>query len=368
MRPRVIHTIETAEPGGAEKILVQVAHGLRDEFEPTGVVLQQGWTSGELEKLDIPVVHFPLVRSFDISWVRRMVRYIREHDISLIHAHEFTSNSYSVIAARITNTPIICTVHGKNYYPDRYYRRFAYRRVAGLADEFIAVSNDLKEFVCGHINIPPARISVVHNGIDTRVFDNRLHDHKAARGKLDIPSSAYVIIVVAALFEMKGHKDLITALAGMAREKPDLFVLFVGDGDYRQELQKLAAESGLREVIRFLGFRSDIPEMLSVSDLFVLPSYSEGLPVSVLEAMAAGVPVIATDVGGLREVVRDGENAYLVPPAVPSVLAGKITFCMSNRTVTKCIADQARKDVVESFDIKTMLSSYRNLYWRLLKR
>jgi glycosyltransferase involved in cell wall biosynthesis len=116
-----------------------------------------------------------------------------------------------------------------------------------------------------------------------------------------------------------------------------------------------------------MGFRSDIPELLAVSDLFVLPSYSEGLPVSVLEAMAAGVPVIVTDVGGVREVAEDSANALIVPPASPSALTEKITFCMNNPAAMENIVGRARKDVVNAFDIKTMLASYRTLYSKLLE-
>ncbi len=331
-----------------------------------GVMLQQGWTSAELERLDIPVAHLPLARSFDISWVRRMAAYIRKNDIKLIHAHEFSSNCYSLLAARLTGTPIICTAHGKNYYPDRYYRRFAYRRVASYADEFVAVSHDLKDFIIREVGIAPSRIRVVHNGIDTGVFNRQCHDRSATRKMLGIEPAAYVIIVVAALFEMKGHKELINALASLESGKENLCVLFVGDGNYRQELQRQAADCALEGVIRFLGFRSDIPSLLTASDLFVLPSYSEGLPVSVLEAMAAGVPVIVTDVGGLKEVVRDGENALLVPPRSSSELTDKIAYCMGKGLALESMTARAREDVVRSFGLDAMLTSYRNLYSRLL--
>lgn len=366
MNPKVIHTIETGEPGGAENILVQIANGLRDEYEPAGVVLEKGWTSTELERLKIPVVHLPLARSFDLSWALRLRDYIRKNNIRLIHAHEFTSNAYSLVAARLAGIPVICTVHGKNYYPERYYRRVAYRQAARFADAFIAVSGDLRDFLVSRVGIPRSRITVIHNGIDTAIFNRDNFDRRRLREALQIPDDAYVVIVVAALFEMKGHRDLIAALGMLKDAARKLCVLFVGDGPYKSRLQELAAAIDNGVSIRFLGFRNDIAELLAVSDLSVLPSYSEGLPVSVLEAMSSGMPVIATDVGGLREVIRDGENALLVPPAQPTVLAEKIGLCMRDRPLVERLARRARADVIDAFAIESMLDSYRKLYRKLI--
>jgi glycosyltransferase involved in cell wall biosynthesis len=364
MLPRVIHTIETAEPGGAEKILVQVADGLREEYDPVAVVLQEGWASSEFAKLNIPVTHMPLDRSFDLSWVRRMISFIRENNIKLIHSHEFTTNAYALVAARLAGIPVICTIHGKNYYPDRLYRRIASRMTARYASEFVAVSEDLKNYLVANIGIPGEQITVVHNGIDTCDIDRSRFDRHEIRQQLQIAQDAYVVIVVAALFEMKGHKDLITALLEPVIDSEKLCVLFVGDGDYRAALERQVSECNLVDKVRFLGFRSDIPALLAVSDLFILPSYSEGLPVSVLEAMSAELPVIATDVGGLKEIIRDGDNAYLVPAANPQHLANKIGYCMDNRAVAAQVASQGRRDVTRRFSMDAMLGAYRGLYQR----
>jgi glycosyltransferase involved in cell wall biosynthesis len=364
--PRVIHTIETAEPGGAENILVQIASALEREFEPVGVVLENGWTSNALGELGIPVVHMPLERSFDISWAMKLSRYIRANNISLIHSHEFTTNAYATVAAHLAGIPIVCTVHGKNYYPDRLYRRVACRLVSRFADAFVTVSNDLKAYLSSEIWIPGNRIQVIHNGIDTDTYSRDRYDQAAIRKKLSIHESATVLIVVAALFEGKGHRDLVDAVCMLKDSYDDLCVLFVGEGPCEAKLKQQIAQSGLEKEIRLLGFRRDIAELLSVSDLFVLPSYSEGLPVSILEAMSCGVPVIATNVGGVSEIINDGGNALLVPPEQPELLAAKIRLIMQDREFAERLAGRARDDVVAGFSFNKMLDHYRMLYSKLI--
>jgi len=366
MRPKVLHTIETAEPGGAETILVQIAECLSNRYEPMGLVLSEGWTSNELRKRNITVFHEPLHRSFDLGWVKRLLKIIKDNDIKLIHSHEFTTNAYLTVAARITNIPIICTVHGKNYYPERYYRRLAYRLVAKHADKFVAVSYDLKNYLAYDIGIPEDRIRVVHNGIDVNLFSNDKTGKSDIKSDLAISDSDYVIIVVAALFEMKGHKDLLESIGNLGEDAKDVKVLFVGDGWYKPELIRKTKELGIEDKVEFLGFRNNIAELLSISKLFILPSYSEGLPVSVLEAMSSELPVIATDVGGMREVIKDGENGYLIPPGNPQVLADRVRYCIHNELLAKELSKKGRPFVVDKFSLDTMLGNYESMYENLL--
>lgn len=362
----VIHAIETSEPGGAESILVQIADGMRELYVPSGLIMQDGWTSKALDMKGIPVYYNQLNRSFDIGWVTRAIRIMREHDIKLIHSHEFTANSYLTLAARIAGIPIICTVHGKNYYPHKFYRREAYRQVARYANKFVAVSEDLKLFLVESLGIQSELIDVVHNGINTNDFDASRHDRNEIRQAMEITHDQFVIIVVAALFEMKGHKDLVESIRRTPHLQHALKVIFVGDGPYREELKRQVIEAGIEHIICFAGFRDDIPQLLSASDLFVLPSYSEGLPVSVLEAMSCGLPVVATDVGGMREIIKDGNNGILVPSQNPSLLSKAIELCRENKSLSEAIGIAGRNYVIEKFSMKCMLDRYHDMYSELL--
>lgn len=366
MRPKVIHAIETAEPGGAEAILVQLADSLRDTYEPMGLVMQEGWTSAELTRRGIQVECIPLEKSFDLFWVLKAVRFIKNNNVRLIHSHEFSCNVYLTMAAKIARVPIICTAHGKNYYPEKYYRRFAYRRVATMADSFIAVSNDLKEFIVDSVGVQPKHIRVVHNGINIDQFERKQYDDKIIRAELSLEPDDFVIVVVAALFEMKGHKDLMQALFLLGTQAKRIKLLFVGDGYYRSTLVALSKQLELDDKIIFLGFRSDVAQILAASDLFILPSYSEGLPVSVLEAMSARVLVITTNVGGLGELIEDGVNGYLVVPNAPEQLANRIRHCMMHADSVDSIRETAYKMVCDRFNGDIMLEQYRAIYQRLL--
>ncbi len=367
-RPKVIHAIETGEPGGAEAILVQLAISLSDGYEPIGLVMEEGWTSRELTSRGILVECIPLEKSFDLSWVAKAVRFIKENNVELIHSHEFSCNVYLTLAAKIARVPVICTAHGKNYYPERYYRRFAYRRVAAMADSFVAVSQDLKDFIVDAIGIKPKRINVVLNGVNIDQFEQKQYDSEKIRAELSLAENNFVIVVVAALFEMKGHKDLMQALSLLGEQGKSVKLLFVGDGYYRSNLMALSKQLGLDDKINFLGFRSDVAQILAASDLFILPSYSEGLPVSVLEAMAAKVPVIATRVGGLGELINDGVNGYLVEPKAAEQLADKIKYCIDSPASAEAISKAAYTLVNKQFSGEAMLEQYLAIYRKLLGR
>lgn len=363
---KVLHLIETDEPGGAETVLVEIADRCRDEYDSIGLVLKEGWTSEQLRARGIPVIHHPLRHPFDVGWVARMVRLIRRYNVGVIHSHEFTTNVYATAAARVAGVPIICVTHGKNYYPDRLYRRIACRLVARLADRFIAVSDDLAGFISARIGIPASGIMTLPNGIDTDRFTPSPRE-PGLRAVLGLEADDYVLIVVAALFEMKGHRDLLQAVGLLRDEMPDLRVLLVGDGSYRTSLEALVGELHIDDRVGFLGHRNDIPDLLRLSDLFVLPSYSEGMPISILEAMASGVPVVATNVGGVGEVITSGITGHLVAPGDPAALAGKIVECHRHPEAMAAMAENARASVVERFSMKTMMARYKALYRELLE-
>ena len=188
--------------------------------------------------------------------------------------------------------------------------RTAYRVGGRMADGFIAVSDDVAGRRCASLPAASRRLFTIPNGVDVERF-GRQGEREAARAGLGVAPQARVMIVVAKLFAQKGHTVLLEALASTPL-RPDDAVLFVGDGPERGRLEQLAEQRGLAAV-RFLGNRPDVPQLLAASDLFVLPSLWEGLPMALLEGMASGLPVIATDVAGSRQVVVPGQSGMLVP-------------------------------------------------------
>lgn len=360
--------IETVEPGGAETVLVELAAGLREDFDGIGCVLKPGWTSQALIARGIDVEYLPLKRSFDIGWTMRLRKLITARGIHLIHAHEFTMNCYATAAAKMANIPIICTVHGKNYYPDRYYRRAAYRWVARNADAFVAVSDDLRRFLTGTIGVMPDRIRVIHNGVQVRMPVKVPTDQAQSRQALGLSGDVVVCTTVAALFEVKGYPDLIAAAKRVIANRPDVVFLVVGEGQLERELKQMVDRLQLRDRVRFLGFRNDVPELLLASDIFILPSYSEGMPLAVLEAMSSGLPVIGTMVGGMPQVVDDGNTGILVEAGKVDDLASTILALARDPERRTRLGQMGRQRVEALFSHRTMFANYKKLYHEVLWR
>jgi len=362
---RVLHMMEGPDPGGAETVLVELATHLGEGFESEGLVLVPGWIHSTLQEREILTHMLPLERSFDLSWAVRLARLIRARNIDLIQSHEFTTNCYATLAARLARVPIVCTVHGKVYYPGRYYRRAAYRWVARNADALVAVSEDLAGFLNRSLGIPERRLKVILNGVDMSRFGSAPAGRDAARAALGLPADGFVALTVAALFEVKAHADLIDAAAIVLRAHPGAVFLFAGEGPLEADLKARAERLGVAKSVRFLGFRRDVPELLAASDVFVLPSLSEGLPVSVIEASAAGLPVVATDVGGTHEVVEDDGTGLLVPPRQPERLAAAIGRLAADPAAARRLGEAGRERAHARFGLPRMVADYRSLYARL---
>lgn len=362
---RVLHMMEGPDPGGAETVLVELATHLGDGFESEGLVLVPGWIHSTLSERAIPTHTLPLERSFDLSWPVRLAKLIRARGIDLIQSHEFTTNCYATLAARLARVPIVCTVHGKSYYPARYYRRTAYRWVARNAAAFVAVSEDLARFLNQRLGIPERRLRVILNGVDLTRFGSVPDGRAAARAALAIPADGFVALTVAALFEVKAHADLIDAAAIVLRAHPGTLFLFAGEGPLEGALKARAERLGVAKRVRFLGFRRDVPELLAASDVFVLPSHSEGLPVSVIEASAAGLPVVATAVGGTGEVVEHDRTGLLVPARDPERLAAAIGRLAADPVAGRRLGAAGRERARGRFGLERMLADYRRLYAQL---
>jgi len=203
------------------------------------------------------------------------------------------------------------------------------RSLARFTDRFIAVSKAVKEHICREQGIMPDKVSVIYPGIDPEHFLNAKH-REAVRQELGIPFDVPVVGTVARLAPEKGLADLIDATARIRQVVPGTRLMLVGDGPSRPELEQRVRGMGLCDVIHFTGIRRDIPDVLQAMDVFALPSLREGLPKAILEAMAASLPVVATTVGGIPEVVEHDATGFLVPPRDVNALAWNICRLLKN--------------------------------------
>jgi glycosyltransferase involved in cell wall biosynthesis len=230
----------------------------------------------------------------------------------------------------------------------------------------IAVSDDLRHFLIDRIGIKNEQITTVPNGINMNLYCPNNVLREKIRKELNIGEEKIVIGSIGNLYPVKGHTYLIQTAALVIRKLPDTIFIIVGRGKLLETLQQEVRELGIQNNIHFLGFREDIPALLQAIDVFVLPSLSEGLPLSVLEAMASKKPIIATKVGGLPEVVIDGQSGLLVLPKDPVELAEKILLLCRNMNTAKNLAKAAYKRVSEDFSLAKTLNRYEKLYEQLL--
>ncbi len=359
----VLHLCESSETGGAESVLISIVENLdQARYCSTVCLLSEGWLSAQLRRRGIDTVVIPQPRSFDVFWLVKLRRLLRSKRIDVMHSHEFATNFYASLAGVATGIPVIATVHGKNYYADRWRRRAAYRFVARHA-RMVAVSDDLKRYVAQCVSIPAGRIAVIHNGIDLDRNVAGSLDHDVRRELAILPKQP-VIGTVGNLFEVKGQKFLLRACSLLVRNHPDLVLLVAGEGGQLEDLMQEAEQLGISGNVRFLGFRDDVPSLLRAMDVFVLPSLSEGLPLSILEALALEKPVVATNVGGIPEIVDDGVSGYLVPPADSRQLADRISEALADSETATALAKAGRKKVQRAFGVRQMVQSYEALYER----
>jgi len=369
MKPTtILHLIETWDPGGAEKMLISLVTSLdTTHYRSVICLLKDGWLNRQLRHRGFDTVILPQRKGLDPGWIYQCMRLIRQKKVDLLHAHEFAMNFYGCIAARIMGIPIITTVHGKGYYADKWRRRFAYRFVSRNSLRMVAVSEDVRHFLITEVGASPDHLATIYNGIDPKPFTPS-EEVAGIRKELGIEGTALVIGTIGSLYPVKGHGYLLNAAARVASVLPGAIFLIAGRGELLNPLQEEAGKLGIIKNVRFLGFREDIQAILQAMDLFVLPSLSEGLSLSLLEAMAAGKPVVATNVGGNPEVVLHGITGYLVPPKDPESLALRVVELLKDRSLAQQFGANGQRRVYERFRIEQMVKSYQELYKEALMK
>ncbi|MDQ2674359.1 MAG: glycosyltransferase family 4 protein, partial [Chloroflexota bacterium] len=243
--------------------------------------------------------------------------------------------------------------------PKRQAYRTLYRRGSRIA-HFVAVSDDVADAVRATVRPPSGHLHTIPNGVDVHRYGRA--DRSAMRRELGIPDDAAVVMCVAKMLEQKGHRVLVEALAAPEVADLPLRVLLVGDGPLRKEIEDRARRAEVWDRIRFLGNRPDVPRLLAAADIFVLPSLWEGLPIALLEAMAAGLPSVATAVSGTRQVLTDEENGLLVPPDDAGAIAAAVARLVRHRELRDALGAAARQHVLAEFSVDRQAARHVELY------
>ena len=284
----------------------------------------------------------------------------------MIHCHNAAPLVYGALAGRLTGAAVIYTAHGMKTSGAR--QPVALDRM-GWVDAFVTVSDDARRIVLESAGGNPARVRTIVNGVDTKLYRRADPALRASvRQGLGIPDDAFVFGIVARLSAAKDHATLFRAFASLARDNARVRLVVVGDGELRAELENLVREFKMERHIVMAGSRENIHELVGAFDCFVLSSYTEGLAMTLLEAMAAELPIVATSVGGNAEVVVDGDTGIVVPPRDATQLADTMRWMTAHPEEARAMGARGRDRAAGRFSIEAMVDAYEEAYDNALRR
>ena len=359
--PRVLLVVDSLEVGGAERHVVDLASALhRKGYEVEVACSIADGLSKPLEEAGVPVR--PLARRLvkrrvSLAYARGIRKLLREGRFDLVHAHIYASAVAAAIATRGTGLPLVVTEHTEASWQNRWARRcsrWTYRR----ARRIIAVSTPIERRLIERDGVPPELVTLIPNA----VIPASGNPPDLADTLPDGWSERPLVGVVARLQPEKGVATFLKAAARVSKVSPEARFLVVGDGPLREELLDLVGRAGLRERVRFLGYRTDARALTGLLDVLVVPSLTEGSPLIVLEAMAAGVPVVASAVGGIPDQVRHGEEGVLVPPDDPDALAGALGALLEDPVRAHRLGEAGRRRTENEFSHEALVRRIEAVY------
>jgi glycosyltransferase involved in cell wall biosynthesis len=318
---RVLLLTKGLGPGGAERLLVEQTAARSDdvEYEVAYLLPWKDHLVPELEALGARTHCLGVRGEADPRWLVRLERLLHEPGFDVVHAHAPLSAAAARLQVRARREPPVFVYTEHNRWPSYHsITRVANRVTYCLNDAVFAVSDDVRDSITRN---PRRSVEVLVHGIDLERVRASLGDRSAVRAELGVRDGEVLVVTVANYREQKGYPYLLRAAAQLRDDGISIRFAIVGQGQLQHEVERLRRELHLDDRVQLLGYRVDAVRVIAAADVFALASLYEGLPVSVMEAQALGVPVVATAVGGLREAITDGENGLLVPPGDPAVLA-----------------------------------------------
>jgi len=363
----ILHYIETSGPGGAETVLLNIAKGIdKSRFNSTAVLHESDWLHEQLLSNGVETEIIPSRHSWDIFFLMKFIGYCRRHKIDLIHSHLFGANLYSCLAGAVLRLPVVATFHNELFFRGRLEKFMTIKSalIRKFASRMVFVAEFMKKDYLNYMRLSGDRMLTVYNGIDLKEYNGET-DKSALKKELGIEEGDPIVGHVANFRAPKGHNYLIEAASRVCQSIPGARFLLIGhpgDGTIKKEIEGKIAGLGLEENVQILGFRKDVSRMLRLMDIFVLSSTSEGLPLSVIEAMASSKPVVVTNVGGLPEIVVPDRTGYLVEAKDAGALAEKIIILLEDEALRKQMGEAGRKLVEEKYSLRAMIDSYQKLY------
>jgi glycosyltransferase involved in cell wall biosynthesis len=362
----VLQVVLTLDTGGTERLVVEICRRLQRRFRMAVCTLDDpGVWASELDAEGIGVTSVHRRPGFHPSIGWRVAQVAKRTGAKVIHCHHYSPFVYGTIARSLMpGTHLVFTEHGRlNDGPPSPKRRLVNPLLARLGGTMFAVSSALRNSMVEE-GFPSTRIGVVLNGIEPGELPTEA-DRCAARAELGLSSEALVVGTVARLNPVKDLGTLIRGFGTLRRGQPQATLVIVGDGQERRGLEVIVRRLGLTGAVRFAGQRDDARKLLPAFDIFANSSISEGVSLTILEAMAAGVPVVATRVGGTPEVIEHGKTGLLVPARSPDAFAHAFRSLADDAAERRVLGGRGRAAVEKRFTIDRMVEHYANVYSQL---
>lgn len=344
--------------GGVTSYILNLARGLIAGGNNVIVASSGGDSLDGLKKLGVKHFNIPVKTKCEVSWrvflsAWKLLLFLRENKIEVMHSHSRVTQVLGTLVSRVLNLPHVTTCHG--FFKVRFSRRV----IPGWGGRVIAISEAVKEHLIKDFKVAPDMARLVYSGIPVKAKEKT--DIAALRARFGL-KSAPVIGIVARLSDVKGHKYLIQAMPDILAEFSSAQLFIIGEGKMRDELLALASGLGIKNNVVMITSVSDTSEVLAATDIFVMPSLQEGLGLAVMEAMAAGLPVVASDIGGIPALIKSGERGLLVEPGNPDALAEAVIFMLKNKERALEMGHAAADFIARNFSLEKMARETLEVY------
>jgi sugar transferase (PEP-CTERM/EpsH1 system associated) len=371
---RILHVLNRLATGGTENIVLRLISGLDEQIFEHRLAAVRGMDPA-FRDLALPGGELLLDGKENSGFeflILRLARVMRAYRPHIVHSRNWGTIE-AILAARLARVPVV--IHSEHGYdldmltglPTR--RRIFRRASYAMSDAVFAVTRELCDFHARQAWISPERIRVIYNGVDTQRFRPRAEERISLRRRFDLPVDRFMVGTVGRTVTIKDHPTLLRAVESIVLKGINAHALLVGSGPELERNRQIAKDSpSLAGRVTFVGSSDAVPDILNTMDVFALTSISEGMSNTLLEAMATGLPVIATNVGGNPEVIIDGDSGWLFQPRDAEALASKLMVLASDENQRRQLSLAARQRIVERFSVARMLNEYSSLYLELAAR
>ncbi len=353
--------------GGITCYVLTLSIGLKKKGHNVYIASSGGQLLTRFIEKGITYIHIPIKTKSEISWnvlvsLFKLLPYIKEKNIDIIHANSRATQVLGYFIQRLSHKPFVSTCHG-------FFKKRLFRKVFPCwGAKVIAISESVEEHLLDDFEVNKKDIVVVHNGIDAEKFQIKKGNvNKSTKVKYSMPVGGPVIGVIARLSEEKGHIYLIEAMKYVLQDIPGAKLLLIGEGRMKEKLVSLVKKLGIEQNVFFISEVSDTKEILFDLDVFVMPSLKEGLGLALMEAMASGLPVIGSAVGGIKNLIQDGYNGLLVKPEDPLGLAEAILALLRDSSKSDFLGNNASNFIKENFSQEEMVLKTERMYLECIK-